>query len=139
MAELKTKPTKASVDAFLKRIEDDDRRKDCQTDCPDHEEGRQGRAEDVGPDASSASAADRYKYASGREADWLLVGFAPRKADLTLYIMGGLDRFPAILARLGKYKTAKSCLYIKRLADVDRAVLEELVSASVKYLKEAHT
>ena len=69
-----------------------------------------------------------YTYGSGREMEWFLVGFAPRKQDLTLYIMAGFDRFPAILARLGKYKTGKSCLYIKKLADVDQAALEELVS-----------
>jgi hypothetical protein len=79
-----------------------------------------------------------YKYDGGREADWFLAGFAPRKQDLTLYIMAGFDCFPAILARLGKYKTGKSCLYIRQLADVEVTVLEELVSASVKHMKQAH-
>ena len=138
MAELKTKPTKASVDAFLKRIEDDDRRKDCQTVARIMKKAVKAEPRMWGPSIVGFGAY-HYKYASGREADWFLIGFAPRKADLTLYIMGGLDRFPAILARLGKYKAAKSCLYIKRLADVDRAVLEELVSASVTYMKEPHT
>jgi hypothetical protein len=77
----------------------------------------------------------RYKYASGRENDWFLVGFSPRKQDLTIYIMGGFDRYEALMSRLGKYKAGGSCLYIKRLADIDAAVLEELVSASVKHLK----
>jgi len=77
----------------------------------------------------------RYKYASGRENDWFLVGFSPRKQDLTLYIMGGFDRHGALMSKLGKHKTRGSCLYIKRLSDIDTAVLEKLVSASVKHMK----
>ena len=76
-----------------------------------------------------------YKYASGRENDWFLAGFSPRKHDLTLYLMSGLDRHDALVTRLGKYKTGKSCLYIKRLADVDIAVLKELIAESVKHMK----
>ena len=75
-----------------------------------------------------------YKYASGRENDWFLAGFSPRKQDLTLYIMAGFDRYDALMTKLGKHKTGKSCLYLKRLADVDVAVLEELISASVKHM-----
>ena len=76
-----------------------------------------------------------YKYATGRENDWFLAGFSPRKQDLTIYLMSGIDRHDAHLSRLGKYKTAKSCLYIKRLADVDVAVLQELIAESVKHMK----
>ena len=79
----------------------------------------------------------RYRYASGREGEWFLAGFAPRKNDLTLYLMSGFDGYEPLLARLGRHKTGKSCLYIKRLADVDPAVLEELVTASVRYLRAA--
>ncbi|MFQ5749577.1 MAG: DUF1801 domain-containing protein [Planctomycetota bacterium] len=79
-----------------------------------------------------------YKYASGREGDWFLTGFAPRKKDLTIYIMAGFDRCQALPERLGKHKTGKSCLYVKRLADVDLAVLEELVTASVEHMKHSH-
>jgi hypothetical protein len=75
-----------------------------------------------------------FKYASGHEGDWFLTGFSPRKDALTLYIMAGFDRYPALLARLGKFKTGKSCLYVKRLADVDLAALRQLVSASVAFV-----
>ncbi len=80
-----------------------------------------------------------YKTASGQENDWFLSGFSPRKQDLTLYIMAGFDRHDALMTKLGKYKTAKSCLYIKRLADIDARVLEELVAASVTQMKASRT
>ncbi|MGH7613008.1 MAG: DUF1801 domain-containing protein [Gemmatimonadales bacterium] len=78
-----------------------------------------------------------YKYASGRQADWFLTGFAPRKQDLTLYIMAGPARYKTLLAKLGTYKTGRACLYIKRLADVNQTVLQQLVSASVRHMKQA--
>ena len=77
-----------------------------------------------------------YKYASGREGDWFLVGFAPRKQDLTLYLMGGLMDKQPLLDALGKYKCGKGCLYLKRLADVDRQVLTKLIEESVKKLTD---
>jgi hypothetical protein len=76
----------------------------------------------------------RYKGASG-ETDWFLTGFSPRKRELTLYIMPGVERFPGHLAKLGKHKTGKSCLYIKRLGDVDTKVLTTLIEDSVKTMK----
>jgi hypothetical protein len=76
-----------------------------------------------------------YRYESGREGDWFVTGFAPRKSDLTLYIMAGFDRYEALMSRLGKYRTGKSCLYVKRLADVDEAVLRELVEESVGWVR----
>ena len=78
-----------------------------------------------------------YKYASGREGDWMKVGFSPRKQQLTLYIMSGFSRFDELMGRLGKHSTGKSCLYIKRLEDVDLGVLEELVRESVAHLPSA--
>lgn len=77
-----------------------------------------------------------YKYASGREGDWFLVGFSPRKQDLTTYIMPGLDGHKALRSKIGKYKTGKCCLYLKRLADVDLKVLKELIAASVRQMKQ---
>ncbi len=76
-----------------------------------------------------------YKYKSGREGDWFVAGFSPRKQNLTLYIMSGFSRYGALMKRLGKYKTGSSCLYINRLADVDQAVLRELIEESVKFLR----
>lgn len=72
-----------------------------------------------------------YRYASGREGDWFLVGFAPRRKSLTVYIMDGFTEYESLLARLGKHSTGKSCLYLKRLDDVDLDVLEELIHRSV--------
>jgi transcription termination factor NusB len=69
-----------------------------------------------------------YRYASGREGDWFQVGFSPRKRSLTLYLMNGVDGHTEQLERLGKHSTGKGCLYIKRLDDVDREVLRELIS-----------
>lgn len=80
-----------------------------------------------------------YKYASGREGDWFLTGFASRKRDLTIYIVSGFENYEVLLDKLGKHKTAKSCLYIKQLADLDLKVLKALVSASVKYMKQTYS
>jgi hypothetical protein len=77
----------------------------------------------------------RYRYANGTENDWFLTGFSPRKQSLTLYIMTGFAKYEEILENLGKYKTGKSCLYIKKLEDVDLAVLEQLISASIAHLQ----
>lgn len=79
-----------------------------------------------------------YRYESGREGDWFLAGFSPRKQDLTVYVMAGFERFPELMARLGKYRTGKSCLYLKRLEDVDRSVLKALLTASVRHMRAAY-
>ena len=77
-----------------------------------------------------------YKYASGREGDFFLTGFSPRKQALTIYIMPGFSEYDEILGKLGKYKTGKSCLYVKKLDDVDLELLEELISKSVAYMRD---
>ena len=79
-----------------------------------------------------------YKYASGREGDMLLTGFSPRKTALTLYVMGGFESRPDLMKRLGKYKTGKSCLYVKRLSDIDMDVLEELIVADIDYMRATY-
>ena len=76
--------------------------------------------------------AQHYKYESGREGDWFRIGFSPRKDALTLYITSGLEQYPELMAKLGKYKTGKSCLHIKRLTDVDGLVLKQLVTRVLK-------
>ena len=78
------------------------------------------------------------RYASGREGDWPLTGFSPRKQALTLYIMAGFQRYPELMKKLGKYSTGSSCLYLKRLADVDLAVLETLIRESIRHLKATY-
>jgi hypothetical protein len=80
-----------------------------------------------------------YRYASGREGDWFLAGFSPRKQNLTLYLSYGFDQDGALLQHLGKYKVGKACLYIKRLSDIDRATLREIVQRSVEQATRANT
>ena len=134
MAELKTKPTAASVSDFLAAIDDEERRKDCLTVAKIMKKATGANAKMWGP--SIVGFGDHhYRYESGRELDWFLTGFSPRKRELTLYIMPGFDRYDALMAKLGKYTTGKSCLYIKRLADVDLKVLETLVESSVKHMR----
>ena len=77
-----------------------------------------------------------YEYASGREGDFMLTGYSPRKQALTVYILAGFSRFGPLMKKLGKYKTGKSCLYIKQLEDIDESVLEQLIDESVKYMRE---
>jgi hypothetical protein len=137
MAELKTKRTEESVDAFLDAIDDETRREDCKTVLKIMKKATKAKPKMWGP--SIVGFGDyHYKYESGREGDWFLAGFSPRKRDLTLYIVAGFDRYEALMARLGKHTTGKSCLYIKRLSDIDTTVLEELVTASVQHMKKKH-
>jgi hypothetical protein len=133
LAELKTKPNKASVETFLESV-GEARRQDCRTLVKIMK--RVTKAEPVMWGRSIVGFGSyHYKYESGREGNWFLAGFSPRKQDLTLYIMAGFDRYQELLGKLGKHKTGKSCLYVKRLADIDLKVLEELVSASVTHMK----
>ena len=80
-----------------------------------------------------------YKYESGREGDFMITGFSPRKQALTIYIIPGFSRFKKLMAKLGKHKTGKSCLYIRRLADVDEKVLRQLIGNSVKYMRKTYS
>jgi Domain of unknown function (DU1801) len=133
-AELKTKKTKASVGEFIDGVADD-RRKDCRALVKLMKKATGADAKMWGP---SIIGFGDYSYVSektGRAGDWFQIGFSPRKADLTLYLMGGLSRHSKRIAKLGKHKVAGSCLHIKRLEDVDLAVLEDLLAASVRYLE----
>ena len=135
MAEPKTKETKESVTAFLKKIPDKTRRDDCLA-VVDIMREATGEEPRMWGSSIVGFGRYRYKYASGREAEWMVTGFSPRKGDLTLYLMLGFERFPALMKRLGKFKTGKACLYIKRLVDVDEDVLKELVKTSVDKMAE---
>ena len=132
MAEPKTKPTSASVTKFLNSVTDKTRREDCFTVV---EMMRDVTKEEPTMWGSSivGFGLHRYKYESGREGEWPIAAFSPRKGDLTLYFMPGFDVAPE-LKRLGKYKTGESCLYIKKLSDVDPKVLKQLIAKSVKKL-----
>lgn len=131
MAELKTKPTGRSVDAFLESVLPEERRKDC-VKLAAMMRRVTGETPRLWGTGIVGFGSYHYKYPTGREGDWFRTGFAPRKNDLTLYVMSGFERHADLMARLGKYKTGKACLYIKRLADVDGAALEELIARSVK-------
>ena len=135
MAEPKTQPTKQSVDSFIKKIPDPQTREDCFTIARLMKEAT--RAEPCMWGSSIVGfGIIQYKYAGGREADWPLIGFSPRKQNLTLYVMSGPDSHAELLHKLGKHKVSGSCLHIKRLADVDLPTLKKLIRESVKRKKQ---
>jgi hypothetical protein len=130
MAENKTKPTKLSVAAFLAALPDADRRADAKELVKLMQNATGEKPKMWGP-AIIGFGSYHYKYDSGREGEMLVVGFSPRKAANVLYgLVSG--RSGTLLPKLGKHTTGKGCLYIKKLADVDRAVLEKMVTASVE-------
>lgn len=131
MAELKTQKTGASVDAFLDKIEDETKREDTKKVAAWMSEATGAPAKMWGT-AIVGFGERRLKYDSGRELDWMIVGLSPRKDSLTLYLPGGLERLQPLLDRLGKYKTGKGCLYVKKLSEVDEAVLREIIATSLK-------
>ncbi len=137
MAQNKTKETEASVSTFLDAVEPDWKREDARTVCALME-----RLSGHPPKMWGASIVGfgqyHYKYESGRGGDSPLAGFSPRKSALTLYIMDGYQDRSAILDRLGKHKLGKSCLYVKRLSDIDMDVLEELILDSLAYMQETY-
>jgi hypothetical protein len=135
MAEVKTKPTQASVKEFLNQIPDKQRREDCFAIAKMMEEITSAKPKMWGPSIVGFGSY-HFKYDSGREGDWLMTGFSPRKNDLTLYIMMGFEKHRELMEQLGKHKTAKSCLYIKRLSDIHQPTLKKLIKASVKQLNE---
>jgi hypothetical protein len=138
VAENKTQPTKESVAKFLKSIEDENRRKDSQTVAKLMEEIT-GEKPVLWGTSIVGFGTYRYKGASGREGDWMLTGFSPRKQNLTLYLMGGFAQHADLMEKLGKYTTsAGSCLYIKRLDDIHLPTLKKLVRESVKSMKKMH-
>ena len=135
MAELKTHPTKNSVTDFINTVSDEQRRKDCKAVIKIMKEVTGAKPEMWGPSIVGFGR-HRYKYASGREGDWPVAAFSPRKNDLTLYFMPGFQDYTDLMNRLGKYKTGKSCLYLKKLADVDANVLRKLIEKSVDALAD---
>lgn len=138
MAELKTKLNAASVADFLDAIADDQKRADSKAIVKLMQEVTGEKPKMWG---SSIIGFGKYHYKSTRssqEGDWMLVGFSPRKQNLTCYIMAGFDNYGKLMKKLGKYKTGKSCLYIKSLADIDTAVLRRLVKESVAHMRQTN-
>jgi hypothetical protein len=138
MAELKTQRNKGSVDAFLKSIPDEQKRNDAFTLVDIMRKATRAEPEMWGSSIVGFGTS-HYQYASGRDAEWFLTGFSPRKQNLTLYLLGGFAQHDDLLKALGKYKTGKGCLYINRLDDVDLPTLRKLVKQSVQYMKKTHT
>jgi hypothetical protein len=134
MAELKTKKTKASVRNFLATVDDRQKLADCETIAKMMRLATGSPAKMWGTSIVGFGSYD-YRYESGRTGTWMLCGFSPRKQNLVIYIMPGFDRFPGLMKKLGKYKTGKSCLYIRRLDDLDRDALYALIRESVDYMK----
>ena len=135
MAELKTKQTNASVEKFLNQIADDTRREDCFKVAKMMEEITGEKPKMWGPSIVGFGSY-HYKYASGQEGDWPIAAFSPRKQDLTLYILPGFAESSELMQQLGKHRTGKSCLYIKRLSDVHVPTLKKLIRDSVKRMKQ---
>lgn len=131
MSENKTKPTEQKIDDFLDSISDSQRRADCEAIVAMMREATGAEPRMWG--ANMVGFGDHhYRYASGREGDTFITGFSPRKQNMTIYLSYGFDQDADLLARLGKHSTGKVCLYIKRLADIDQAVLRELLKRTVE-------
>ena len=137
MAELKTKPTGAGVDAFIDAVPDPQRREDARK-LRDMMERLSGEPAAMWGPSIIGFGRYRYKYDSGHEGEMARSGFSPRARELVVYIAGGFPRHQALMDRLGKHRTGKSCLYIRRLSDVDESVLEALVAESLAYMREKY-
>lgn len=131
----KTIPTDENVQAFLNQTEDDQNRQDCQT-ILDMMSRITGQPPKMWGTSIIGFGSYHYKYESGREGDAAVAGFSPRKQNITIYIVPGYDKIEHLLTKLGKYKIGKSCLYLKRLADVDEQVLSDIITYGVEYVKQ---
>ena len=132
MAEIKTKPTSASVDDFINAVKDEQKRKDSFVIL---EMMKKATGEEPKMWGSSLIGFGNVRVKSpntGREVDWLRIGFSPRKANLSLYLTGAVKQHAAALKKLGKHKTGVGCIYINKLADIDMKVLQGMIEASLK-------
>ena len=137
MAELKTKPTGVAVDAFLDGVADPQRREDAKKVRAMMERISGYPARMWGPNIVGFGRYS-YTYASGHSGESARLAFSPRAKELVLYVLGDFSRQQALLDRLGKHKTGKCCLYVKRLSDIDEDVLEELIGESLAYVREKY-
>ena len=137
MAELKTKSTDLSVDAYLDAIVDETRRQDCRA-LVKLMSAVTKHAPKMWGTSIVGFGAYHYKYASGHEGDTCSVGFSSRKGDISIYILSGFEEHDALLAKLGKHKVGKACLYVRRLSDIALPILEQLVSRSVAEVRRRY-
>ena len=132
MSQNKTRPNTTSATSFLDSVEDEIQRRDSHT-LNRIMKGITGEEPVMWGPSIIGFGSYHYKYDSGREGDMMLTGFSPRKQSLSLYIMAGFTKYEALLQKLGKHKTGKSCLYIKRLLEINVDVLKELIKASYNH------
>lgn len=137
MAENKTVETEAEVEAFLNAVPDERKRADSFAILKLMQDVT-GEEPKMWGDSIVGFGRYHYKYASGREGDFMLVGFAPRKQNLSLYILSGFDDFDDLRGRLGKHKVGKACLYINKLSEIDEEVLRQMVQQSVEHMRQTH-
>jgi Domain of unknown function (DU1801) len=137
MAEQKTKQTEQSVEGFLEKVADEKVRRDCFTIIKLMQKVTGLPPKMWGP-AIVGFGKYHYKYESGHEGDICVTGFSPRKANLSLYVLAGFPGQDDLLNKLGKHKTGKGCLYIKKLDDVDVDILETLIKKSFDFMKKKH-
>ena len=137
MAELKTRQNDASVDEFLVGAADERKRADCYA-LLDLMREVTGDEPSMWGDSIVGFGSYRHRHRSGQSGEWFLTGFSPRKRNLTIYIMSGFDRYADIMAGLGKFKNSASCLYVKRLSDINLDALRKLVRSSYDDMKEAN-
>jgi hypothetical protein len=135
MAELKTQRNDGDVRAFLDSVPDETRRADAVAVCALMEEIT-GEAPVMWGSSIVGFGTYRYVSGAGKETEWFVVGFSPRKQNLTLYLMDGFGEYGSLLARLGKHSTGKACLYLKRLSDADPEVLRTLLERSVEHVRK---
>lgn len=137
MAELKTRPSKASVSAFINSIDDKQKRADARQVASMMRRATGSRARMWG-DSIVGYGSYKYTNTKGKDLEWMLTGFSPRKQALTVYVMPGFSGYDSLMSRLGTYKTGKSCLYIKRLSDINEKVLEQLIGRSVRTMRKRY-
>lgn len=137
MSENKTVKNNASVEDFLNAVEHATRKKDAFT-LLEMMKKITGEQAAMWGDSIVGFGEYHYKYDSGREGDFLMIGFSPRKTSTTLYIMNGFDRYDELLGQLGKHKTGRSCLYITNLKNVDLDVLQTLIKESYNYMNDKY-
>ena len=137
MAQNKTQPTPKPVSDFIAGIEDETKRADC-AELVELMSRITGEAATMWGASIVGFGSYHYKYASGKDGDFFLTGFSPRKQALSVYIISGFEIAPELMEKLGKFKTGKSCLYVKTLDDIDRNVLAKLVEQSVQHLRKKY-
>ncbi|QCK16795.1 DUF1801 domain-containing protein [Mangrovivirga cuniculi] len=137
MAELKTKPTNQSIEEFIDSIDHNKRKEDSKVLLEIMKE-QTGLEPKIWGENIIGFGEYHYKYDSGREGDWFMTGFSPRKQNMSIYIMTGFSKYQDLLEKLGKHRTGSSCLYINKLEDIDIQVLTKLISESFKAMKKRY-